>query len=196
MAAFAFNGSVYPTFPNDFDIDVDTITGTSAGGAYTNGSALTLSGEAEYIRDASGTDCSPDACLIVPNLTFNITTAGFTLTGENTENTGNITYMAGRVVPGSFVNGGGGEYGELFTVTADDFTELSALELEGATVLGTKPATDLITETVFFDFDGSVGGDDGDMEQLVAAPEPTTLTLLGTGLAAGLLRRRRARKKA
>jgi hypothetical protein len=194
--AFAFTGSVYPTRLDDPDIYVDNITGTSAGGAYTNGTGLTLTGEAEAIRDVAGTHCSPAECTIGPDLTFTVTSTEFTITGENTENTGVITYLSGSVIPGSYENPGAlNEYGELFTVTTDEVAEWSALEVLGATSTGTDPATNLTGTTVFFDFDSS-SSPDGDMEPQIATPEPASLTLLLSGLAAGLLRKRRARKKA
>jgi len=190
--AFAFTGSVYPTRPDVPDIDVSGITGTSAGSAFTDGSALTLTGTAEYLRDVPGTYCNPDPCDIFPTLTFAADATGFSITGENQENTASITYLAGSFAGGYAEDGV--EFGELFKVTEDNVAEWSEIEYLYGIDAGPQGATNMLNETVFFDFDATAK--DGDMEPFIPTPEPATLTLLCTGLAAGLLRKRRARKKA
>ena len=84
-----------------------------------------------------------------------------------------------------------GEYGELYTITGFNETEMTGMEnLDGAT--GT--ALNWLSDTVAIDFDGSQNN--LDMEPIPPVPEPATFTLLGAGLAAGLIRKRLARKKA
>ena len=105
-----------------------------------------------------------------------------------------IVYMAGTVLS-PFIEPQVGEYGELYTVTSDDTAEMTEMEnLNGST--GT--ALNWFSDEVAVDFDASTSN--LDMEPYSpppppAVPEPGTLTLLGTGLAAGMLRKRLARKK-
>lgn len=122
------------------------------------------------------------------------------------------TYLTGTLLTGSYCQGSespeevctsqnNGEYGELFTVTYDNVSEMNALEQYFASVSGASGPATVWTdgETVFLDFDSSES--DADMEPYfgplppTVTPEPTTLTLLGTGLLAGLLKKRMAGKK-
>jgi hypothetical protein len=177
------------------------------------------------INDIPGTACNPSACTVVPTLAFYADASGFTITGQtvaaydsshtyfqnnptatidpNPADSATTTYLAGTYIPGSYVDQNNNiEYGELFTVTLDnvaEWTELEALYPGGgnANPLLDNPATNLLGDTVFFDFDSYVR--DGDMEPYFGespTPEPATLTLLCTGLAAGLLRKRLSGKKA
>jgi hypothetical protein len=162
-----------------------------------------------------GTPCAPAACGIFPpsKVSFNSDAAGFTITGPSSVNPsapGTVTYLAGSYVPGSCYEGAIGDpcaaptsapadYGELFTITSDNVPEWSALE-EANCPYCTTPwqAFDLADGALIaFDFDTET--DDGDMELYnlppTATPEPASLTLLGSGLVAGLLRKRLARKK-
>jgi hypothetical protein len=148
-------------------------------------------------------------------LVFNANASGFTITGQTIEAyneelndiansinpatdpsaSATTTYLSGNYIAGSYVdqNNTNIEYGELFTVVSEDQTNMNELELTFPSANGTNPASNLVGDTVFFDFDSDTT--DGDME-INGTPEPATLTLLCSGLAAGLLRRRLGRKKA
>jgi hypothetical protein len=224
-ATFAFEGTVYPLTGLP-DIYVDNLTSTYNGtnlklggnsvylplpGPPSLGTPLS-GGAVEAISDVSGTWCFPSPgspplgnyespCKLGGlALAFNADATGFTITGQsiadyNAGTNGTVTYLAGTYLSGTYQDpGGANEYGELFEVTSDNVSELNQLEQTFASSVGTKPATNWDWQIVAFNFNSDTG--DGDMEEFVPAPEPATLTLLCTGLAAGLLRKRLARKKA
>ena len=202
MAPLAF-GSAYQLDPGpEPDFLVTPITGTSAGG-FTSGGNLTLTGEVQSIIDLPNTSLYyQNEDPVAPYLVFTADSSGFTITGESVEyfngdvgaSATPIVYMAGTVLS-PFIEPQVGEYGELYTVTSDDTAEMTEMEnLNGST--GT--ALNWFSDEVAVDFDASTSN--LDMEPYSpppppAVPEPGTLTLLGTGLAAGMLRKRLARKK-
>jgi hypothetical protein len=136
-----------------------------------------------------------------PDLSFNANASGFTITGQSALDYGKssdptVTYMTGSYIPGSYINQFNTEFGELFTVTADNVAEWTALEEIDPSSSGTNPATNMLNDTMLIDFHADI--DAGDMEIYTGpapTPEPATLTLLCIGVAAGALRKRRARKK-
>jgi hypothetical protein len=171
----------------------------------------------EALGDVPGTWCSgaggAECQLGGLALVFTADSTGFQITGQTIEDydagtSGTTTYLSGTL--DSFTQQlnpttglATGEYGELFTVTGDNTDEMQKLEEAfPSAALGTLSATNWTGDTVFIDFDAAPGSPQGsytlDMEPYnsPAVPEPTTLTLLCTGLAAGLLRKRLARKKA
>jgi len=221
-AAFAGPITVYP-LTGQPDIYVDNLTytinytGATATSLNLTGSSVYLplpspngtllpGGAVEAMSDIPGTACSPNPgpCELGGlSIVFNANASGFTITGQTIADykagtNGITTYLAGTFVAGSYQNPGGlSEFGELFTITAENLSEMDLLEQTFKVVGGTtNGATNLIGAEVFFDFDSLTS--DGDMEPHVQTPvpEPTTLTLLSTGLVAGLLRKRLARKRA
>ena len=191
-AAFASNFA-YPLNPavnGPFDIFVDGVTGTS-----TN-----LSGTVEAITDVPNTQCPGTPCPVA-NVVFTANSSGFSITGiDPVTSATNVTFLAGTYNAGSYINAGGGEYGALFTVTQDNATALNDLEFLngfGATLLGgglnEAPASNILGETVSLNYDADGGVADLDIYSApVVTPEPTTLTLLFSGLAAGYFRKKRA----
>jgi hypothetical protein len=182
-----------------------------------DGSLLT-GGAVEALSDLPGTYCgaSNSPCLLSGlALVFNADQNGFTISGQTVEafessqnytgpagqdtnpaDSATTIYLSGSFVAGSYVNqnNAGIEFGELFTVTYENQTEMNELESDPQfmSAVGTKPASNLVGDTVFFDYDSTFT--DGDME-INPTPEPATFTLLCSGLAAGLLRKKLARKK-
>ncbi len=170
-AAFA---DVYPLAPPP-DLFIDTITYTGP----------TLTGTVESITDVGG--CSAIPCTFL-GLTFDQVDNGVTDTFKVTDGT-NI-YLAGTLITNSV--GAGGEAGELFSITTDDTALWSSLEGQPASSFGNEVAFDL------HDFSTIPNADEsnafGDLAPL-ATPEPASLTLLFTGLVAGLARKRMAAKR-
>ena len=154
-------------------------------------------------------------------LSFVASANGFSIVGQtmnayengdsNTE-----TYLSGTFVNGSYCEGSestsevctpanNGEYGELFKVTYDNVSEMSLLEQYFASADGSGVATDLSDCSaptgceLFINYDSTSG--DADLEPYygplppTVTPEPATLTLLGTGLLVGLLKKRMKGKK-
>jgi hypothetical protein len=104
----AFAGSVYNTRANDFDLYVNTITGTSLGAnPDNNGSALTYWGYVDNVRDVAGTACAGE-CTVAPilNMIFTVTSTGFTVEGlgvlADDSAITPVSYLTGTVVPGSY----------------------------------------------------------------------------------------------
>ena len=198
--------SAYPFTPPSHDIEV---SGPGLSYAF-NGTNLTLTDNTAYgdvvvIEDLAGTPCYPSSgvCSVRPDLSFTANASGFTITGQSALDYGKssdptVTYLTGSYIPGSYINQANTDFGELFTVTADNVAEWTALEELAPSSSGTNPATNMLGDTLLLDFDAATGIDDGDMEIYSGSaptPEPATLTLLCTGLAAGALRKRLARKR-
>ena len=200
-AAFA---DPYPFTPPSPDIEVSGPgLGYTFNGTNLNFTDSTTYGDVIVIEDLAGTPCYPSSgvCSVKPDLSFTANASGFTITGQSALNYGKssdptVTYLAGSYIPGSYVNQANIEYGELFTVTADNVAEWTALEALNPSSSGTNPATNMLGDTMLLDFHTYI--DAGDMEVYTGTaptPEPATLTLLCAGLAAGALRKRLARKK-
>jgi hypothetical protein len=200
-AAFA---DAYTFTPPSPDIEV-----SGPGLSYTfNGTNLTFTDNTTYgdvivIEDLAGTPCYPSSgvCSVRPDLSFTANASGFTIIGQSALEYGNssdptVTYMTGSYIPGSYINQSNVEFGELFTVTADNVAEWTALEELDPSSSGTFPATNMLNDTLALDFHAYE--DDGDMEIYTGpapTPEPATLTLLCAGVAAGALRKRLAHKR-
>ncbi len=172
---------------------------------FTTQSGLTLVGTVETIGDAPGTGCYSAECPYAETLTFSSDALGFTITGNTAAdpNTYSYIYLSGGYVSGSYLSPGGGEVGIEYSVTSDNQALWTALEQEGAPYVGgtdSQPATNLPYGTLMvLDLHNSGTGDAlADMTPApptTVTPEPATLTLLGSGLLAGLLRKKLARNK-
>ena len=200
----AASADAYTFTPPSPDIEI-----SGPGLSYTfNGTNLTFtdnttSGDVLVIEDLAGTPCYPSSgvCSVRPDLSFTANASGFTITGQSALDYGKssdptVTYMTGSYIPGSYINQANVEFGELFTVTADNVAEWTALEELDPSSTGILPATNMLNDTLALDF--HYYEDDGDMEIYTGSaptPEPATLTLLCAGLAAGALRKRLARKR-
>jgi hypothetical protein len=213
-AVFA-HASEYIFLPgNQVDISVNNIfiAGTNGSGANETlnltGSSVILpnsstlpGGVVATIIDLPGTSCFPSGCSIGLALSFTANASGFTITGQTVaaykaNSSATTTYLSGSIVPGSFLQDGS-NYGELFDVTEtpDERAEWTALEEAFPSIIAPGLATNLNGDQIALDFD-SLDNGTADMEPYVTAtPEPATLTLLCSGLAAGLLRKRLARNK-
>jgi hypothetical protein len=214
-AVFA-HASEYIFLPgNQVDISVNNMFIDSTNGSGANetlnltGSSVHLpggnilpGGNVASIIDLPGTPCNGSLCSFNgPALSFTSNASGFQITGQSVEDykngdvyTGPITYLSGSFVAGSFLQEGS-DYGELFDVTTDNVAEWTALENLSPNLSTTVSATSLLHDQIALDF-YSLSGGTADMEPYVTAtPEPATLTLLCSGLAAGLLRKRLARNK-
>jgi hypothetical protein len=181
--------------------------------------AILPGGAVTTIIDLPGTPCPATQCsLIGPALSLVVDATGFTITGQtvaayessvnyfnnnkgatvdpNAADNATITYLSGSFVAGSFRTDGGGDYGELFDVTETSQEVAAWTELEKYFGATTGSATNLDGDQVAFDLDKTNEGSTFDIEPWTeTTPEPATLTLLCSGLAAGLLRKRLARKK-
>ena len=136
-------------------------------------------------------------------LYFNQTGNNFAITGPVTfdDSTGAIVdtgaanpYLEGTIT--STTPNVGGDFTELATVTLDNNALWSAFEGQSATSFGAQVV--LIFNTITYDNGGNITGGAIDIEPAQPAtvtPEPASLTLLISGLAAGVLRRRNAAKK-
>ena len=164
---------VFPLNPPP-DLFIDTFVNTT-------GATPSLTGTVESITDSGACNGGCYAGL-------NFTQDGFQVgdTFEVTDGSDDV-YLEGTL--DAFVNGGGGEYGELFTVTVDNNALWTALEGQTASSFTGSVVMDLHS------FNPLTGGyqyeASADMTPAGVIPEPATLTLLCTGLAAGLLRRKR-----
>jgi len=176
-AAFADAYTLYPP-P---DLFIDTISVTSASASMQN---VAFNATVEFITDQITGGCSSGCGA---GLTFSQSGGAFSITG------GGITYLTGTLT--SFIIGAGGEVGEIFKVGIDNVAAWTALE---SAFLGvTNPASGFGGSVVIdlHEFDpNAVGPSDADAD-LTPSPEPASLTLVLAGLAAGLVRKRLARKK-
>jgi hypothetical protein len=145
----------------------------------------------EAIVDAPATGCSSDCDIF--NLSFSANASGFQIYDPSNSD----VYLAGTLIAGSYDNAGGGEVGELFTVTTDNTALWTALEQSWAGPNDHQSASSFSPEVVI-DVHGDVNGTTTADLDLTPAPipEPATFTLLFSGLAAGLLRKRLAGKRA
>jgi hypothetical protein len=163
---------------------------------FTTQDGLNLTGEVETIGDALNTGCYSAECPITADLTFTATSGSFTISD------GSTNYLTANYVPGSYVLDSGGEVGIEYLVTYDNESAWNTQELLYAVSTHTQSATNLPVGTeMVLDLHNYGGGNNAyaDMTPAgapAAAPESATLTLLGSGLSAGLLRKRLARKKA
>lgn len=166
----------YPLNPPP-DLFIDTISYTG----------LTLTGTVESITDYG--NCAGIPCSVL-GLTFsqidNGTTDPFTISD------GTNVWLAGNLITNAV--GVGGEAGELFSITTDNSALWSGLEGQTASSFGSEVALDLH----FFDAGDTSGSQPlavADLAPTAATPEPASLTLLFSGLVAGLARKRIARKR-
>jgi len=162
-------------------------------------SGLTMTGDVASIGDVPNTGCGGSGeCEFAESLIFSSTSSGFTITGNTPTdpNTFTHTYLSGSYVKSQ--TDAGGEVGIGYSVTSDNQALWTALEKESAGASDTQAATNLPDGTLLVmdihNF-GNQNNADADMTP-AATPEPATLTLLGSGLLAGLLRKRLARNKA
>lgn len=165
-AAFA---DVYPLNPPP-DLFIDTFTYTGP----------TLTGTVESITDTG--NCASIPCFA--DLNFYQDSSGFEIYE------GSDIYLAGPRI--TYQVDSGGEVGQLFAVTVDNNALWSLLEGQPASSFGSEVVMDL------HDFDtGTFAYQPNAIADLTpaAVPEPVSLTLLFSGLAAGLLRKRLAGNK-
>jgi hypothetical protein len=166
-AAFADAYTLYPP-P---DVFLDTFNVTSASNSMQN---VSFTATAEAI-----TDFGCNACFA--GLTFTQSGGTFSITS------GNTTYLTGTLT--SFVIEAGGEVGEIFKVGIDNIAAWTALEGTAASSFGGSVVIDL------HDFNPDATGPSDADADLTPTPEPASLTLILVGLAAGLARKRLARKR-
>jgi hypothetical protein len=184
------------------DISITGMTFADHGTYATLSGGTVSGGTVATIIDATGTGCT-SPCSIANPLPWAVMSAdqsGFSI--YNQGNTSQI-YMTATLVVGSYVyDTTEKEVGEEFLVKFDDLAFWNLVETtEGSG--HTVSATDLTgTEMVLDVHLGVFNKDSGvydaaiaDMTPAGATPEPATLTLLCSGLAAGLIRKRLARNK-
>jgi hypothetical protein len=196
-AAFA---DIYP-LNGPPDISIDGISFTD------NGSYATLSGgSVETLIDGTGTGCQAVACEVSSNLSLpwvvmSANSTGFTIFDNDNPST---VYMTASLIAGSYQKVGT-EVGEKFLVTYDDLAFWNYVESTDVGAAHTVSATNLLNTVMVLDLHLGVKNSDGiydaafaDMTPVgtpVVTPEPATLTLLCSGLAAGVLRKRFAGNK-
>jgi hypothetical protein len=178
-AAFA---DVYPLNPPP-DLFIDTFSVVAPSGSMQD---VSFAGTVEAITDQSAGGCS-SGCFA--GLDFVQSDGTFSVNDGDGTN-----YLTGTLID-SLIEPGG-EVGELFTVGIDNTAAWTALESED---LGAFNAASSFGGTVVMDlhlFDPTTGGASNAVADLTpAVPEPASWTLLLTGLAAGLSRKRWALKK-
>jgi hypothetical protein len=159
-------------------------------------SGLNLTGAVDSIGDAPGTGCySGGECTISALLTFTATSSGFTISD------GTTTYLSASYVPGSYILAAGNEVGIEYLVTSNNESAWDAQELLYAGITHTQSATDMpVGSELVFDLHNYGLGSDAYADMTPAppstvTPEPATLTLLGSGMLAGLLRKKLAGNK-
>jgi len=183
------------------DVSINDMTFTDSG-TY----ATLTGGMVETLIDANGTGCTDPACPVVSNpvLPYVVMSAGQNgLVIYNHEDPSEI-YLQASLVDGSYQIAGT-EVGEEFIVTSYSWSDWNSWELTDAGSAHLISATDLSGAELVLDVHLGVANGDGvynaayaDMTpaESTVTPEPATLTLLCSGLAAGLLRKRMAGKKA
>jgi hypothetical protein len=212
MKRFAINLSVFcllalPTaaLANEYPLNGPPDISITAMTFADNGTYATLSGgNVATIVDVLGTGCFSSACGVNDPLPWAVMSAdqsGFSI--YNHDDISKI-YMTASLIAGSYKKEGD-EVGEEFLVTFDNLAFWNSVELYDAGLAHVVPATNLPNGTkMVLDvhlgvFDTDKGVYDAAYADMTPAgtstPEPATLTLLCSGLAAGLLRKRLARNK-
>ncbi|MGA2634492.1 MAG: PEP-CTERM sorting domain-containing protein [Terracidiphilus sp.] len=175
---------VYPLNPPP-ELFIDNITVETGG---------FITGDVESITDvgkcAEPTPCNTGPTSVSPLYFYEDPSAG---TFQVNDHDGDI-YLVGYPLTASQVDSGG-EVGQIFTVSRDDTNLWTSAEGQTPSSFGPVVAID------FHDFYPGDVGFQPDATAYIAplgstVPEPASLTLLLSGLAAGLARRRMAGKKA
>lgn len=177
-SAFA---NTYPLSPSpDVFIDFFSGSGLSAGSSI---NAYVLS-----VADAANS-CGTSPCAGLLNFEDTIGT-GF----EISDSSSNV-YLAGTEVAEEW--GSGGQFGQVFKITTDNSALWSAFEgLQPVSGFGTFVALDINSIGSGGDLSGATADLAPTPGKFAVTPEPGTMTLALSGLAAGALRRKWAKRKA
>jgi len=182
--------------PPDISIDGMTFTDNSTYATFSGGIVETL-------IDTSGTGCFNPACEVssvssLPFVRMTVDQTGFKIYNDSDPTQ---VYLSGSFLSGSYKKDGS-EVGEIFLVESDDHAFWDHVESTDAGLAHTVSAFNLsVGAEMVLDVHNAINGEYGayaDMtpiEPPTVTPEPATLTLLGSGMLAGLLRKRFAGKK-